>query len=412
MGLNTDQRRKQAAKTPAPGLYETDASSDPSTDSGADPDGHTLIDGVTVSSKTGELQTDVGKGSHSPDADLPAGPLALQRALREVEASVDTELVETLEKLESLRKKEEALQEQLEHLYLELGNIQDALQETSADMKKSLQLRANVYSRRYETQATALQRTLLTDAADLRERERLWKSRLEEAEARLRAFKENPELAAQLEEFRRLDERMDTLELLPESYRGVVQNHHTDLQKKLKPHLEEPVYEEHVQLRLAVAVAVTGGRRPGSSPQDEPDAPGRLLAVLPVDFKTHARARQGKSDLTARFAFRVLAALSRFVVNIGARSDPKPIDLDGLLGIELPFDDLDIPVAAVDLARALRESFAEATDTQMAKVGVSTDMVFVAMGSLEVLWARCEESKTGAKPTPARGKSKQRGRGK
>jgi len=236
---------------------------------------------------------------------------------------------------------------------------------------------------------------------------------VDEAEARVRAFKENPDLAAQIEEFRRLDERMDTLELLPESYRGVVQAHHADLQQKLKPHLEEPVQLELSPLRLAVAVALCGGRRPGEKTPAKDAKPARLLAVLPVDFKTYDRARQGKSDLTARFAFRVLAALSRFVVNIGARSDPKPEDLDGLLGIELPFDDLDIPVASTDLARALRESFADATDNQMSKIRVSTDMVFVALESLEVLWkrigdARSQAEEKAARPTPPKGKGRSR----
>ncbi len=127
-----------------------------------------------------------------------------------------------------------------------------------------------------------------------------------------------------------------------------------------------------------------------------------------MDFKTHARAKQGKTDLTARFAFRVLAALSRFVVNIGARSDPQPVDLGGLLGIELKFDDLDIPVTAADLARALRESFGEATDSQMARIKVSTEMVFVPMPSLELFWDRAGNSDKLSKPTSRGKKSRSR----
>jgi hypothetical protein len=402
MGLSTDQRRKAGTKT-----------ADFDTDGGPDGDGNTVIDGKTVKRKAGELVTDAGRGAGDVNEE-PAGPLPLQRALREVEASVDSELVDTLERLELLRTKEELLQEQLEQLYLELGNVQDSLVENATAVKEGMAQRGGVGRKRYEMQATAVQRTLLTDAADLRERERLWKGRVDDAEARIRAFKENPDLAAQIEEFRRLDERMDTLELLPESYRGVVQAHHSELSKKLKPHLEEPPQLELSPLRLGVAVALTGGRRPGDKGPSKDDKPARLLAVLPVDFKTYDRARQGKSDLTSRFAFRVLAALSRFVVNIGARSDPKPADLDGLLGIELPFDDLDIPVASVDLARALRESFADATDNQMSKIRVSTDMVFVALESLEVLWRRiadvkkAPEDKAPTRPQPPKGKGRAR----
>lgn len=388
MGLNTDQRRRKAAGKPT--AFDPDTDGGPDTD--GDGDGNTVIDGKTVKRKKGDLVTDAGRKVPERDEE-PAGPLPLQRALREVEASVDAELVDTLERLELLRTKEELLQEQLEQLYLELGNVQDALVENATGVKEGIDLRAGIGRKRFDMQATAVQRTLLTDAADLRERERLWKSRVDEAEARIRAFKENPDLAAQIEEFRRLDERMDTLELLPESYRGVVQAHHSELSKKLKPHLEEPAHLELPPLRLAVAVALSGGRRPGEKTPAKDSKPARLLAVLPVDFKTYDRARQGKSDLTARFAFRVLAALSRFVVNIGARSDPKPQDMDGLLGIELPFDDLDIPVASSDLARALRESFADATDHQMSKIRVSTDMVFVAMQSLDVLWKRITDAR-------------------
>jgi hypothetical protein len=390
-----------------------DPPSDPTTDGGKADDGNTLIDGSTLPTTVGDLQTDVGKkakreaGEHPPQ-----GPLPLQRALREVEASIDTELVGSLEKLEVLRKKEEGLQEQLEQLYLELGNVQDALVENSGTMRAAMGLRTGISVRRFDMQATAVQRTLLTDAADLRQRERLWKSRLDEAEARVRAFKENPKLADQIEEFRRLDERMDTLELIPESYRGVLLAHHSDLQDKLKPHLEEPSYDEPPSLRLAVAVGLSAGRRLDAPDSDKDSDTARLLAVLPVDFKTYSRARQGKADLTSRFAFRVLAALSRFVVNIGARSDPKPHDLDGLLGIELPFNDLDIPVASVDLARALRESFADATDSQMAKIKVSTDMVFVAFESLEALWKRAAEEKapSSAKTPPRKSKGRAAGR--
>ena len=409
MGLNTDQGRSNRSKKSSPGRAN---SGEVDTSPGVE-DGKTLIDGMKAIPKSSDVTTDVGK--NLPPEDDPrerAAPLPLQRAMREVEATVDAQLVGTLERIERLRKKEEALQEQLEQLYLELGNVQDALQGTATDLKGTLGERKELCARRYELQARSLQRTMLTDAADLRHRAALWKSRMDEADARVRAFKENPDLAKQIEEFRRLDERMDTLELLPESYRGVLQQHHTDLKTKLQPHLEEPIHAEPPLLRLAVAVGVVGGRRPDGEEAGEDTLTARLLAVLPVDFATHARAKQGKSDLAARFAFRVLAALSRFVVNIGARSDPQPADLDGLLGIQLPFDDLAVPVTAGDLARALRDSFAEAADSQMAKVRVTTDMVFVPIETLDLLWAKTaesEETKDDAKPT--RSKSK-RSRGK
>lgn len=410
MGLNTDQGRSggsAASGTPTPAVREMDVNTSVE-------EGRTVIDGMKAIPKSSDVTTDVGK--HLPPEDdvvERAAPLALQRAIREVEATVDAELVSTLERMELSRKREETLQEQLEQLYLELGSVQDALQGTATEMKETLGQRAELSQRRYQLQAKAVQRTLLTDAADLRQRAALWKARLEEADARVRAFKENPDLAKQIEEFRRLDERMDTLELLPESYRGVLQQHHTDLHKRLRPHLEEVTHEEPPLLRLAVAVGVAGGRRQSGTDEPVEEAPSaRLLAVLPVDFATHSRAKQGKTDLAARFAFRVLAALSRFVVNIGARSDPQPQNLDGLLGIELPFDDLEIPVTAVDLARALRDSFAEAADSQMARVRVTTDMVFVPIETLDLLWARTapddDDPKTPSKP---RTKSK-RGRGK
>ncbi len=398
MGLNTDHGRGSKTKRSGKGFEEAATA-----EADAVEDGKTLIDGRSIPGKA-DVATDAGRTLGGEDEEF-AGPLALQRALREVEGSVDVELVSTLGKIETLRKKEEALQEQLEQLYLELGNVQDALTEATTELKASLETRRALAQRRYEMQATAIQRTLLTDAADLRQRAALWKARLDEAESRVRAFKENPDLATQIEEFRRLDERMDTLELLPESYRGVLTQHHTELKERLAPHLEEPSYEAPDPLRLAVAVGLSGGREASNGGGGEP-RPGRLLAVLPVDQKTHARAKQGKSDLTARFAFRVLAALSRFVVNIGARSEPVAIDLDGLLGIELPFDDLDIPVTASDLARALRESFGEATDSQMAKIKVSTEMVFVPMAALELLWERAKTGKEEAAKTPSRSKGK------
>ncbi len=390
MGLDTDHGRKTARRSSGPTVqmdrYERSNDEDDAvarrpegeeTDGGAAPVLDPLSDG-------------------EDNADFQASPLALQRALREVEASVDAELVETLESLEELREKEDEFQDKLEQLYLELGTVQDELATNAGVIRKTLNRRRELGSRRFDLQATAVSRTLLTEAAELEARNASWQKRLEEAEQRVRAFKDDPELASQLDEFRKLDERMDTLELLPDTYQGVVKAHHAELKKKLAPHLAPPVAPEHPLLRLGVAVAVaTGSDGEGNS--------GRLLAVLPVSYATHARAREGRKDLMARFGFRVLAALSRFVVNIGARTDPVPVDLGGLLGIELPFADLDIPVAPADLARALRESFADAQDPQMRKVNVATDMVFVPTATLQRLWTRAEAAKT---PAPkSRGRS-------
>jgi hypothetical protein len=253
-------------------------------------------------------------------------------------------------------------------------------------------------------QATVIHRTLRTAAEELLTRQRVWQQRTDIAESRLRALKEDPKLGDMITEFRQLDARMDTLDLLPESYRGVVKAHHTDLKTKLAPHLEEPKSEPLVPLDIAVAVAIASGRR-----GEETDAPPRLLALLPVDRPTHERAREGANDLTARFAFRVLAALSRFVVNIGAPAQPEPVSIDGLLGIELPFDDLDIPATPADLARALRDSFADARDSRLSKIKVSTDIVFVSMAALESLWGRFKaepKSRTNGKPDGGRRRTK------
>jgi hypothetical protein len=384
MGLDTDHGRRSSRRATSPTVrmdrYQPDSEAETTV---ARPEGETTEAGEDA------LDEDTGGG------DELSSPLVLQGALREVEASVDAELVDTLETLEELREKEDEFQDKLEQLYLELGTVQDELATNAGEIRKMLTRRRDLGTRRYELQATAVQRTLLTEAAELEARNEAWQKRMEEAEARVRAFKADPELASQLDEFRKLDERMDTLELLPETYQGVVKAHHAALKEKLAPHLTPPPPPEHTMLRLGVAVAVsTGGEGEGNS--------GRVLAVLPVSFATHARAREGRKDLMARFGFRVLAALSRFVVNIGARTDPQPVDLGGLLGIELPFDDLDIPVAPGDLARALRESFADAQDPQMKKVNVTTEMVFVPTVTLQRLFGRVEAAKTPT--TKSRGK--------
>ena len=389
MGLDTDPGRRSARRSNTPTI-QTDRYKRGSEDKTKveRPDGETTNGGKALA------ESSLSDGADSDD-EL-SSPLALQRALREVEATVDAELVDTLETLEELREREDEFQEKLEQLYLELGTVQDELATNAGTIRKTLTRRRELGNRRFDLQATAVQRTLLTEAAELEARNEAWHKRMEETESRVRAFKSDPALASELEEFRKLDERMDTLELLPDTYQGVVKAHHASLKEKLAPHLTPPAAPEQSPLRMAVAVAVaTGSDGDGNS--------GRLLAVLPVSFATHARAREGRKDLMARFGFRVLAALSRFVVNIGARTDPKPFDLGGLLGIELPFADLDIPVAPADLARALRESFADAQDPQMRKVNVSTDMVFVPTATLERLWKRGEAAKSPV--TKSRGRS-------
>ncbi len=337
-------------------------------------------------------------------------PHPLQRAVREVEATIDSEMIALLEKLDGLRKGEEDMLARLEQLYLELGSVQDSLVENSKALRDSLSRREAAGKRRHELVATAMHRTLLTEAAELRERERVWQVRLDEAETRLRAFREIPDLAERIGEFRKLDERMDTIDLLPESYREVVRKHHTDLKDKLRPHLEEPRHDPLPPLRMAVAVAIATTR-----PTTETPAPrgARIVTVLPVDFATHARAREGKPDLCARFAFRVLASLSRFVVHIGARAEPQAMDIDGLLGVELSFEDLDLPLSASDLARALRECFADHQDTQMSRVNVTTDLVLVAMGGVDTLIGRARgqaelDEETATPSTRARTQLKRR----
>lgn len=389
MALDTNPGRGTRTSPRAP-TVQTDRYERP----GKEP---TIVDAPEGEATDGDNPMDDGVEDGAESDEL-SSPLSLQRALREVEATVDVELVDMLAALDVLREAEDEYQGKLEQLYLELGTIQDQLSTNATAIRESLTRRQELGRKRFDLQATAVQRTLLTEASELEARNATWSKRMEETESRVRAFKADPELASELEEFRKLDERMDTLELLPDTYQGVVKAHHKALKKKLAPHLEPPPPPDHSLLRLGVAVAVSTG-------DDGDDNSGRLLAVLPVTFETHARAREGRKDLMARFAFRVLAALSRFVVNIGARTDPKPVDLGGLLGIELPFADLDIPVAPADLARALRESFADAQDPQMRKVNVTTDMVFVPTSTLRLLWKRAEASRAPKAPT-TRGRPK------
>ncbi|MCO4771440.1 MAG: hypothetical protein KDA24_15515 [Deltaproteobacteria bacterium] len=379
MAVTTDHGRGKSRGSKAKGLEYPEAEGPPTA-------GQTIVD-----HRDDRIDTDAGapeeRDEPTTEEAIVLRPLALQRALRDVEATVDAEYVRVQEGMDEIREAEEQLQDRLEKLYLELGSVQDSLVENSRSMRVALDERRDLDASRSRLQAKAVQRTLSTDAEALRARANAWQDRQGAAEARVRAFKDNPALAEQIADFRRLDERLDTLDLLPESYRLMVRQRHTELQGKLAPHLEEPKQAPLETLRLAVAI---------SASQTSADGGRKMYAVLPVDFKTHERAREGKTDLCARFAFRVLAALSRFVVNIGARADPKPVQLGELLGIEVPFDELDLPLSPLDLARALRDSFIEAPDSQMAKVNVMTDMVFVSNDALAILWEEgTEKAKKG-----------------
>lgn len=377
MAVTTDHGRSKGRRTKTTGLRHPEV------------EGPATAVETLVDDRTDRIETDAGA---PPERDEPtteeavvSRPLALQRALRDVEASVDAEYVRIHDRMDELRETEEELQDRLEKLYLELGSVQDSLLANSKALRGVLDERQDLDTKRAQRTAKAVQRSLTTDAEALRERSNAWEARQAAAEDRVRAFKDNPALAEQIADFRRLDERLDTLDLLPESYRSMVKARHTELHTQLRPHLEEPKQDPLDPLRLAVAISAT---------QTDEDGARRMFAVLPVDFATHERAREGKTDLCARFAFRVLAALSRFVVNIGARADPKPVELGELLGIEVPFDALDLPLSPLDLARALRDSFSEAPDSQMAKVNVVTDMVFVNAEALRILWEQSEAKRT------------------
>jgi len=410
MGPTTDPGRSRKSKLP-PELGVAEKSRLQSSSEGLDePDGTTLIDGIQAPKSGSEPSTDSGEeATLRREASTSNDLLPLRRALLELEGSMEAEANENLRGLETLRDQEEALQEQLEHLYLELGNVQDALVGNAAELKTALEHRRTVAAKRYEEQSSLIQQLLLSDAGELTDRERLWKTRVDDTEARFRAFKENPELAEELEAFRRLDERMETLELLPESYRGVVQQHHAELEKRLKPHLEEPVYEAPSMLQLGIAASVSDGKPDDSA--DDSELRARLILALPVDFKSFERARQGKPDLTARFTFRILAALSRFVVSTGGKGEPEPRDLNGVLGIELNCTKLNAPMSGQELASVLLESFIEAEDDQLAKVHVSTNLVFVPERALQLLWSKGSEPKSSSKGS-SRGKTKSRSRAK
>jgi hypothetical protein len=101
--------------------------------------GTTNLQAVRPITSSEPVTADPSPALHDDDdaESVESRPLALQRALREVEAAVDAEFVASMDRLEQLGRREEDLQGRLEELYLELGTVQDALVETSREAREA-----------------------------------------------------------------------------------------------------------------------------------------------------------------------------------------------------------------------------------------------------------------------------------
>ena len=347
---------------------------------------------------TGEPLLDDGGGwteTRVVDAKLltTAKPLAIQRALREVEAAMDVELVGLLGKLDELRETEDELQGQVEQALLELSSLQDSLSDNTQSVRKMLQAKRALAGRRANAQATAMQRALLTDAADLRERARLWSERQDARRRRQEAFEADPQLAEKLKEYQSLDEGMDTLRQLPESYQKVVKQHHAELEEELSDYLSEDDDLGAHRLNLSLAVAVLSGRTEDGSPDP---ASCLVRALVPVDQPTWRRGQKAADpSLPSRFAQRFVDAMTRFAQVLGCEATPKVKDLDGLLGVALHITDMMMPSGPGDLARALRDSFRDTQqDEQLARLDTVAELVVVPMSAMKVVWIRCSSEAT------------------
>ena len=256
-----------------------------------------------------------------------------QRYLAEIDEE-DNRLRQKLTELERKLKANNQLREQVLNQLRKLP-VEEGLRSHSA-LKEALGEDREIL----ETRATAL--------LHLHELER----------AELEKALEDPENAKALEEYEKFQEIRPTLEMLPASYRQVIEAHHESLTSRLKPLFE---LAEGTGSRLEVEDMVVGMI---ASVDPEDGAPAAFALLVPVDFEIYRDWGERQEDLCSHLAYRAVSAVTRLLVQLDAASAPVAFrDFNGCLSIQVWLGDhvikTDLKKAAQEILSTLGEGAAE-----------------------------------------------------
>lgn len=204
----------------------------------------------------------------------------------------------------------------------------------------------------------ALREGLATDRKAIEGRAALLESALAAQDAELQRQLQDPEVASAVEEYEKFVEVESSLAALPVGYRKAILDHHERVRRRLEPVIAAS-NAGPPNLGLAnVGVGVLFAVDPAEGP------PEALVAVLPVPFAVCRDWADRKDDLSSRFAYRVVAAVSRLLGAVGAGAAPiQYTELSGCLAVQVWLGDCevqgDIKERALEEIEALREEASE-----------------------------------------------------
>lgn len=204
----------------------------------------------------------------------------------------------------------------------------------------------------------ALRQGLADDRGIVEGRAALLEAALGAQERALRNMLRDPEVAGAVEEYEKFVEVEASLAVLPSGYRRAILDHHDKVRRRLEPVIAAS-NAGPPNLGLAnVGVGVLFAVDPAEG------VPEALVAVLPVPFAVCRDWAERKEDLSSRFAYRVVAAISRLLTAVGAGEAPiQYTDVAGCLAVQVWLGDCDlqgdINERALEEIEALREEAAE-----------------------------------------------------
>ncbi len=172
--------------------------------------------------------------------------------------------------------------------------------------------------------------------------------------AELKKRLEDPDVIHDLEEFSKFSQVEQILDTLPSSYREVVEAHHATIKNRLAP-----LFELGHGMSLSLEVEPkTIGLVASVDPDEGP--PAAFAILLPVGFAAYRDWPNREEDPAAKLAYRVVAAVTRLLITLGAQDAPIAYkDLDGALLVQVWLGDHVISPDVKEVANGLLNELVE-----------------------------------------------------
>lgn len=234
----------------------------------------------------------------------------MQAALDAIEKWRDDTRGLTSRRIDELEQEHTQLREDLDELQRQLDNVSRMRDEAASTLSG--------LSAEYERRAyAAVLDGLKQDAETIEARSAAYQEAVEARDARVAAMLQEPDTAARVKAFEDFEkQREQVLGALPESYHDVVLQKHEDLRAELAPLFGAlsapvpPVTEDTTGVTLVASMDSVDG------------VPEALAVILPVGYQLHTGWDKRTEDLATKLAYRVVAAVSAALQQIGVPDAP------------------------------------------------------------------------------------------